>query len=327
MSDRGLRGIERRWQRTGAVEDEASYLGERIRAGELSTRALVRAALLGSPAARLITDDFNESELEDLSQEDMNEVFRLVFGGIEIPERTREFLGNIVQHDREARATIDHYGLVEKGDKAPPDRATALKVLMDDLRSTPEHFEAINQMQRPVLQLIPVYEPEGTGFQKMVNALDAHQREGQINTYVRNELRTRWRMTEESRGKIVGWQVAVTEGAKVLPQESNPYAGQRLEDQLTQWQQDCKRRNLQLCDKRFYNLLQMQEIRTAPPGTPLGQLGIDPENWTILEDSTRQTGSLVPYGRWFAYRVSFYGFDPDVQYVGARFRPSVVVDM
>jgi len=325
MSDRGLRGIERRWQRTGAVEDEASYLGARIRAGELSTRALARAALFGSPAARMITDDFHQAEEQDLTQEEMDEVFRLVFRGIDVPPETREFLGNIVRHDQEARATLDHYGLVEEDDKAPPEPDVAIKALMDHLRENSSHREAIAQMNRPVFQLIPVYEPEGAGFQRMVNALDAHPRDWQLNTYVRNELRTRWRMTE-GRGKIVGWQVAVVEGDKELPEERNPHRNETLEEQLRLWQEECAQRGLELSDNRSYALLQMREIMTSPEGTPLAQLGIDPNTFTVLKDSTRrQTGSLVPGGSWNVSQVRFFVSLPDNLRDYARFRPSVVV--
>jgi hypothetical protein len=38
VSDDRLRELERRWKETGAVEDEAAYLKERVRAGELSPR-------------------------------------------------------------------------------------------------------------------------------------------------------------------------------------------------------------------------------------------------------------------------------------------------
>jgi len=330
MSDRGLRDIERRWQRTGAVEDEAQYLGARIRAGELSTRALARAALFGSPAARMITNGSHEAE-QALTQEEMNEVLRLVFRNTEVPARTREFLDHLVQHDREARVTLDHYGLVEEDDVPPPDSATTLKALMDDLRSNKNHREAIAEMRNPVFQLIPVYEPEGTGFQRMVNAIDAHRREevGQEETFVWDELRNRWGMNAGTPGEIVRWQVAVVEGDKELPEEKNPHRNEPLGEQLRLWQEECEQRGLELSDNRSYALLQMREIMRSPEGTPLAQLGIDPNTFTVLKDSTRQPGSFVPVGVWDGSRVVFIGFRPVFLYEGvvARFRASVVVDI
>jgi hypothetical protein len=303
MSDSRLRDLERRWQASGAVEDEGALLLERVRAGQLEHWTLIQMALLGNPGAR-----FAESVLE-------TENF----------PRAREFFGSILQHDEEARSTLAHYELVEEGDKAPPDTATALDALFEHLKYNLGHVEVINQMQKSVLQLIPVYKPEGAGFQRMVNALDNHPREGQVNTYVRDELTRRWAMNGEIPGKIVGWQVSVVEGEKDLPEERNPHRNESLGEQLRLWQEECAQRDLELSDNRSYALLQMREIMTAPEGTPLGQLGIDPNTFAVLKDSTSETGSLVPYGFWNEFHVRLNENFPDGQGVSARFRPAVVV--
>ena len=44
MSDQKLRDLERRWKETGSPDDEAAYLLERVRAGELSRERLELAA-------------------------------------------------------------------------------------------------------------------------------------------------------------------------------------------------------------------------------------------------------------------------------------------
>lgn len=51
MSDARLRDCERRWRETGSVEDEATYLGERVRCGLISQDELDLAAIAGHPAA------------------------------------------------------------------------------------------------------------------------------------------------------------------------------------------------------------------------------------------------------------------------------------
>jgi hypothetical protein len=53
MSDQNVRALERRWNETGAVEDEAAYLQARVRAGELSQERLDVASWVGYAAARL----------------------------------------------------------------------------------------------------------------------------------------------------------------------------------------------------------------------------------------------------------------------------------
>jgi hypothetical protein len=55
MSDAKLRELERRWKETGTVEDEAAYLLERVRVGDLSRERLELAAYCGHEGARRAT--------------------------------------------------------------------------------------------------------------------------------------------------------------------------------------------------------------------------------------------------------------------------------
>lgn len=52
MSDERARALERAWRRSGSVADEAAFLRERLRAGEVSLDRLQLAAHLAHPAAR-----------------------------------------------------------------------------------------------------------------------------------------------------------------------------------------------------------------------------------------------------------------------------------
>lgn len=305
MPDVDLREFERRWRASGAPKDEAAYLNKRVQEGQLEQWRLIQMALLGDSAAQIA---------ESVSAAD-------------IPQSAREFLGNILQHDQEARVTLTHYGLVDVGDEQPPEPAIALKLLFDDLKNNPTHIEAISQMQKPVFQLIPVYEPEGAGFHRMADSLNTRRRDEQVRSHVDGSLRLRWGMGENVRGKIVRWQLAVTEGVKTLAKETNPYRHQYLEEQLISWQQDCERRGIHLCDKRSYALLQMQELRQADDSVAIGQLGIDPQGYTVIEDPTRPPGPLVPAGAWFSPKVSFTVVSPGSEVDLICFRPSVVVDV
>ncbi len=58
MSDEKLRELERRFKETGSVEDEAAWLVERVRVGDLTQERLELAAYLGhEPARRLFEKD------------------------------------------------------------------------------------------------------------------------------------------------------------------------------------------------------------------------------------------------------------------------------
>ena len=67
MSDTALRNLERRWRETGTVEDEARYLSERLRAGELTKVPGVAetidwaAALMALGAGRLTPELVDET--------------------------------------------------------------------------------------------------------------------------------------------------------------------------------------------------------------------------------------------------------------------------
>jgi len=52
VSDARLRELERRWKETGSVDDEASYLLERVRVGDLTRERLELAAYCGHQGAR-----------------------------------------------------------------------------------------------------------------------------------------------------------------------------------------------------------------------------------------------------------------------------------
>jgi hypothetical protein len=53
VSDSRLRDLERRWKETGAAEDEAAFLLERLRVGDLTAERLELAAHCGHPAGQL----------------------------------------------------------------------------------------------------------------------------------------------------------------------------------------------------------------------------------------------------------------------------------
>lgn len=56
MTDARLRELERRWKETGAVEDEAAYLLQKVRAGALTQERLELAAYCAHEASCLATN-------------------------------------------------------------------------------------------------------------------------------------------------------------------------------------------------------------------------------------------------------------------------------
>lgn len=338
MSDENRESLGRAARVSKSAEDRARYLVQKKELYE----ALALAALLGDPAARLADPEYEKhadlSQLEVFREQILN-IFNTPqpdFG--EVPKGALEFFQNIIQQDFEARATIAHYELVQAGDKEPPVPAVVMQELMNHFQEFPHHLKEIAQMQRPALQLVPVYEPEGAGFQRMLTAYGDHipQRlRAELEeepSYVDLPLRDRWGMNGDAAPKIVGWQVSVVEGARQLFPERNPFLRgqdeqlQFLEKQYDDWQDYCQQKELQLCSKQSYLLLQMQEIRQAAPDVPLHQLGIDSRVcWTLIGDPTRQQGSFVPVANWGRIRVYFQEAIHTSRYNIAHGRSAVVV--
>jgi hypothetical protein len=57
MSDESLRELERRWKETRSVQDEARFLAERVRSGDLGAGRIRAAAYAGHAAARIALGD------------------------------------------------------------------------------------------------------------------------------------------------------------------------------------------------------------------------------------------------------------------------------
>ena len=62
MSDEKLRAAERRWKESGAAEDEAAFLLERVRVGDLTQERLELAAYCGHEGAALAAPGIGESD-------------------------------------------------------------------------------------------------------------------------------------------------------------------------------------------------------------------------------------------------------------------------
>ncbi len=209
-----------------------------------------------------------------------------------------------------------------------PDNDRSMEALYQHLKTNPNLAEEIKQMKKPTLQLVPVFEDgqEAGGFSRLCQTMNRkpNTSAGQIDTFVTPRL-SRWgydTQVSEKAVKIIGWRVAITEGVEILLRGGNPYAGEQLEQQLTNTQTDYQERKLFMIDNVQYALLQMQTLSQLD-----ATQGIDDQCWTVLDDPSRKKGSWVVVARWRGARVRFLGVLPDNQRVPARFRPSVVVDV
>lgn len=91
MSDERLRSLERRWNESGSVEDEAAYLLERVRGGDLSHKTLITAAYLHGEGARLALG----SQAPEIPREFQDWVDRLPDSDLQLELRVRIVLACI----------------------------------------------------------------------------------------------------------------------------------------------------------------------------------------------------------------------------------------
>lgn len=298
----------------GAPDDESKLILERVRAGEA----------------------VSDRDLRALLHNRTREGVMALLGAASVPEGERGllFLRDILRHDEEARQTLAHYQLVREGDKSPPDTETALAELFDDLKDNPAHVKAIKQMRKPVLQLMPIYDHEDGGLYRIADAINNHHQREFHGEYFHAGIDSGytadsgWGRPTITPGKIIGWQVVVVEGAKVLPRKINRNDHRPMHQQISRFKANAKKRSLQLCNPKMYFLLQMQAMRQADPDTPLEQLGIDPRDYTLLDldlEVFPHLSSGVPRGYWsrgpYIYSQTSSNFDS----ADARIRSAVVV--
>lgn len=72
MTDSRLRALERRWKESGSVEDEAAYLRERVRVGDIDQETLELVSRLGHEAAQMVCPQqflpFDQEDLDSLQE-------------------------------------------------------------------------------------------------------------------------------------------------------------------------------------------------------------------------------------------------------------------
>ena len=76
MSDQRLRELERKWRESGTVEDEAAYLREQVRVGDITREGLEIGASFGDEIARFTLADQAPSLLPAGSLEELLEMIK-----------------------------------------------------------------------------------------------------------------------------------------------------------------------------------------------------------------------------------------------------------
>ncbi|MFA5948072.1 MAG: hypothetical protein WC806_03810 [Candidatus Gracilibacteria bacterium] len=249
-----------------------------------------------------------------------------------------EFMINVIKEFRKQRELRDPINIerlvneyfeaakalntVKEGDKPFPSVEDAIKHF-DDL--SPEELKDINQMQKPVFQLLPI-----TSSKRILEDLNSKkpmdaQENARVVLWTKGALeRADARDGVTNSGEtIVGWNIAITEGTNAPGVLEGDDVDKTLKDRLAWFQTAHPNRGTDL--KRYMNLQQAKFAKN--PARPVDNLYGKDNTCTILNDEpTHDNYVAVGYWNlWHNSHVSLVADDLDIDYMdNSRFRLSVM---
>lgn len=209
---------------------------------------------------------------------------------------------------------------VKEGDKPCPSIEDAVRNFAD---LSPEELADINQMQKPVFQLWPI-----TGSKRNLEDLNGNKpMNGQVDAYVSPWTKGALERADARDGvtdsgeKIVGWNIAITEGTNAPDVLEGDDVDKRLEDRLAWFQTAHPNRGTDL--KRYMKLQQAGFAKKT--ARPVDDFWGQDKTWTMLNGEPIHEG-CVAGGNWRAdvRLVLLSERDVNVQSDCARFRLSVM---
>ncbi len=209
---------------------------------------------------------------------------------------------------------------VKEGDKAFPSVEDAVRTFAD---LSPEELADINQMQKPVFQLLPV-----TSSQQVLKDLNCNKHmDGQVDAYVSPWTEGAFKRADARDGvtdgveTIIGWNVAITEGVNAPDVLEGDDVNKKLEDRFEWFQIAHPNRGTDL--KRYMKLQQAGFAKET--ARPVDDSWGQDKTWTMLNGESTHDNRVAGGGwRGCDHRVYFlegYVYNQDDY---ARFRLSVM---
>ena len=212
----------------------------------------------------------------------------------------------------------------QEGDVPAPTLEHAKEIFANQV--TPEQLEAIKGMEKPTLQLIPI-----TSMNRYIKALDSCKpMEKQDDAYVPPWHREAFESADKRDGvtgndTIIGWRIAVTEGAKepkILPGDN---IEESLRDRNIRFKQECGSRGVSGVDLKRMFASMMESLKN---GEPLNDYCRDNGTWTFANEEGEKDGRVSGV----YWSVNDRRVNLSVRYAArqsrvARFRASVMVDV
>lgn len=261
-------------------------------------------------------EDFDATAAKDFTEgDDMRDVMDGFLEQRELrgPINIERFVG---KHFEAAKAL----NTVKEGDKPFPSVEDAIKHFAD---LSPEELADINQMQKPVFQLLPI-----TSSERNLKDLNENKpMDKQIDAYVSPWTKRAFERADARDGvtdsgeTILGWNIAITEGTNAPGVLEGDDVNEKIEDRLEWFQTAHPNRGADL--KRCMKLQQAGFAKE--PARPVDDLFGEDSTWTMLNGEPIHEG-CVAGGDWNVNfrRVRLSEGDVSLQYGRARFRLSVM---
>ncbi len=224
--------------------------------------------------------------------------------------------------------TLKTFGLYnpeqpQEGDVPAPTMEQAKEILARQVTS--EQLEVIKKMEKPSLQLIPV-----TSMARYATALDSYKpMEGQNDAYVSDWHEKAFVRADERDGvkdnTIIGWRIAVTEGAKEPKLLEGDDASRTLRERGQWFAQEYAKKGVSGVDLKRILALMMDSLKD---GTPMNDCWKQDGTWTFVNGEPEENGDVSGVG-WLdrSHRVFLNEDSADSRDDRARLRASVVVEV
>jgi len=304
---------------------------QEIQPNEIDERLAVVEEMLADKKVKLPDDVFKRAEagLKNINEK-LEKKLPIYESDFDFIEELKDTI-KIAQQYNEAMDSLKEYGLynsedANSKDKKPPTDEYVMQIIGSKL--TKEQKEAINKMQKPVLQIVP-----NRTCEEYVSALNKNKpmvnEEGgaYVSDWTKGAFGRANTRDNAKNGRITGWKVVITEGADAPAILSGDDTGKTLEERFKWFKDNFESKSISGIDIKSYMLLQMAALAKTPP-RPIDDYQGSDKTLTMLnnEEIFENTVSGV-YWRDYRRQVRLFEGRAGDQDVRARFRLSVVVDV
>lgn len=211
----------------------------------------------------------------------------------------------------------------QEGDVLPPTLDQAIKILTAHISS--EQSAEIQSMKKPEFQLVPV-----TSMARYVSALNAYkpipeQSDARIPTWNQGAFERADQRDGVNGDAIIGWKIAVTEGANMSKISDGDDEHRVLTERQTWFMDEFASKGVCGVDFKKIFLLMMKSLKN---GKPIDDILENQGSSTFVNEEPAQDGEVCcVYWGHNGKQVNLGVGEARRKNTGARFRTSIVVDV